>query len=393
MNKIKFILFLSLIYSIYIRVEAQTSPYYFLDSIKINNAACFDAIELSSCQNACWEMSFIGLYKEMLPIWDKYEDYSNYKLSEKDSLDFLKYTPILAIDYILKQAKKEKVIMINEAHHNPFHRVFITSLLEGLYEEGYRYLGCEGISRKDSLLMERKIPVQEKTGYYVNEPQFGNLIRVALDLGFTVFGYDGKGEGKDYQSREIAQVNHIKAVLDKDSTAKILIHAGWGHILEDTSRIKLMAYHFQRITGINPYTVNQTTMSEHSEPQLEDPIYRMGVNQIDTSSVFLKISEDSIYRNKKTDIIVFHPRTTYINNRPNWLYARKGYIHKKISLTGVDSFPIIIKVALEEEPDNAVPIDVLYVDVPKDRVTIFVPEKEKYKIMMIDKTNKLIQYP
>jgi uncharacterized iron-regulated protein len=58
-----------------------------------------------------------------------------------DSLFFNTFKAVNAKDYILERAKKEKIIIINEAHHNARHRSFTCSLLQGLYEDGYRYLG------------------------------------------------------------------------------------------------------------------------------------------------------------------------------------------------------------------------------------------------------------
>ncbi len=43
-----------------------------------------------------------------------------------------------AAEYIIKRSSKERIIIINEAHHQPLHRVFTESLLEGLYQNGFR---------------------------------------------------------------------------------------------------------------------------------------------------------------------------------------------------------------------------------------------------------------
>lgn len=49
--------------------------------------------------------------------------------------------------------------MINEAHHQLMHRTFTTSLLEGLYAKGYRFLGLEALAYDDTLLNQRGYPV------------------------------------------------------------------------------------------------------------------------------------------------------------------------------------------------------------------------------------------
>ena len=44
----------------------------------------------------------------------------------------LKYEVKPAVPYILQRSKNEQIIIINEAHHKPKHRVFTSSLLQGL---------------------------------------------------------------------------------------------------------------------------------------------------------------------------------------------------------------------------------------------------------------------
>ena len=74
------------------------------------------------------DFSFIGDYKNALAYAGKVRPPYG-KLSEADSLFFLRFHSIDAKDYILKRAQKEQILMINEAHHFPYHRIFITSLL------------------------------------------------------------------------------------------------------------------------------------------------------------------------------------------------------------------------------------------------------------------------
>lgn len=80
-----------------------------------------------------WDLSRIGRYDKALASWDK-DSKSNNKLSEQDSLNFLKFYPVNAIEFISKKADSFRVIMVNEAHHSNLHRNFTKKLLKELYK-------------------------------------------------------------------------------------------------------------------------------------------------------------------------------------------------------------------------------------------------------------------
>ena len=309
------------------------------------------------------DFSFIGDYKNALAYAGKVR--SPYgKLSEADSLFFLRFHSIDAKDYILKRAQKEQILMINEAHHFPYHRIFITSLLQGLYDQGFRYYGAETISHMDSALNKRGYPILT-SGYYLAEPQFGNLLRKALDLGFKVFPYEASTTESisDPKIREIEQAKNIQKILERDPEAKILIHAGYDHIREDSiggTWEKAMARRLYELTGINPLTVNQEILTERVTPDLENPFYHI-VN-VETPSVFIDNNGNLFSGPEGThyyDIRLAHPRTTYVENRPDWLILddrKRIYLSEKQLNVG---YPCLIQVyKIHEDTLIAVPVDV-----------------------------------
>jgi hypothetical protein len=161
-------------------------------------------------QLCAYNYSIIGEYRLALETLDEpRKQIKSPALKEDLANQFLKYKPQRADKYIIEQARKTSLLIINEAHHQPCHRVFVESLLNDLYNEGYRYIGFETLDSRDSVLNKRKYPI-ETSGYYSNEPSFGNLIRGALRLGYTVFPYEADGNGKE---REIGEANKIKAFM------------------------------------------------------------------------------------------------------------------------------------------------------------------------------------
>src|SRR5690606_19462830 len=208
-------------------------------------------------------------------LWYDKGSPKSYQFLKSDHLDFEDYEATNAFMYISCMAKNFQVVMINEAHHSSLHRNFTKLLLKNLYESGFRYLGLEALNSSDSI-NDRKYPVQS-SGFYTNEPEFGILLREALNLGYQVFGYESVTRGNPKQ-REIEQAENIKKILDNDQNAKILIHAGFGHIRENKNIDKIekaMAGRFREITGIDPLTIDQASMSERSKEVFENPFYRV----------------------------------------------------------------------------------------------------------------------
>lgn len=315
-----------------------------------------------------WEMatdfSFIGDYEEALKYGGK-ERRPFYDLSQKDSLYFTRFDPVDARSYILEKAKHEQVIMINEAHHFPYHRVFIASLLEDLRELGFNYYGAETINYGDSLLNQRGYPVIN-SGYYTVEPQFGNLVRKALNLNYKVFAYEARSPQsfEDPKEREIEQALNIYEVLQNNPDAKIIIHAGYDHIREDSmggSWVKAMAGRFKDFSGIDPFTINQEILTERVSRELENPYYHM-IN-IDVPSVFIN-DQGKVFAGPEGtnyyDVRLAHPRTEYIEGRPNWLLydGRKHvYLDKKNLTVG---YPCLLQAyKTNEDTEKAVPVDVI----------------------------------
>src|SRR6185437_15639567 len=164
-----------------------------------------------------------------------------------------------------------------EAHHQPQHRVFVESLLGYLYKEVYRFLGCETMPyHKDSELNAQKYPVQG-TGYYSKQPQFGNMIRAAIDDGYYVFGYEASFKSGEYtpEKREIEQAQHVKAFLDANPDAKFIIYCGYGHLAKSSKKIETMEMRLKEYTGIEPFCIDQTTFTEKGSPEYEDAFYKL----------------------------------------------------------------------------------------------------------------------
>lgn len=309
--------------------------------------------------NASWKLSFIGEYSKAMEIWDK-DERERIALSEKEIKYFKSFKPINAKSYIKERAKKEKIIILNEAHQQPYHRVFTTSILQDLYEQGFRYFGAEALW-PDNEINDRKYPILS-SGYYMFEPYCSDMIREAMRIGYTVFSYEPNMdslkknvEGINY--REIGQALNIKKIIDKDSNAKILLHCGFGHLIETEVPHwgKAMAGRLIEYTGINPFTIDQVKLTEHSNTKFESPYFtslKLHDPMLKLDDYFLFIDSTGNLFNgskdhKEYDACLYHPRTKLINGRPHWVFEnhRKPYIINKDSL----EFPCLVFAYLANE--------------------------------------------
>ena len=186
MSKTKFLSILFLLATANLVAQSEKFEYRF--SIDVANLIEKDTVPWRF-QMGANEYSFIGNYRKTREAWDK-NGVRVASLTKEDSLYFVEFSPVNARDYIIERSKNEQIIIINEAHTYPSHRTFTHSLLQGLYDNGYRYLGLEALF--DTVINERKYPIIE-SGYYTKEPEFGNLIYTALNIGFKLFGYEATG--------------------------------------------------------------------------------------------------------------------------------------------------------------------------------------------------------
>ncbi|USD24758.1 hypothetical protein [Flagellimonas marinaquae] len=336
-----------------------------------------------------------GDYRNALRHWDLAMGTvsKSYTKEQNDSINSI-YQKVSAKEYIIKEAQKTHMVIINEAHHSSYHRFFTKSILKDLYDLGYKNLGLEALSNGeylDTLLMERKYPVQN-TGWYIVEPQFGNLVREALEIGYNVFAYEQTSDVNG-KPREIEQAKNIYNEMSKHQDEKFLIHCGFDHSLEGVhgSWEKAMAGRLKEYTGINPLTINQVIYSEKSDPKLNNRLLKT-IHPNEPTVLIDKENKPYPYTRGKawSDIAIFHPNTKYLNGRPKWIFTN-GNQKTEVNLTGLNiTYPVFVMAFKRgENINNAVPMDIYevlekksncYLGLPKgDYVILVTNGKESYR--------------
>jgi len=386
MSKTKFLSILFLLTTA--NVVAQSEKFEYRFSIDVENSIEKDTVPWKF-QIGANEYSFVGNYQKTRETWDK-NGVGIASLTKEDSLYFIEFSPVNARDYIIERSKNEQMIIINEAHTYSNHRTFSRSLLQGLYDNGYRYLGLEALF--DTIINERKYPIIE-SGYYIKEPEFGNFVYTALNIGFTLFGYDDF-EHNGYE-REIAQARNIVNFIEQNPHGKVLIHCGHDHVIEGTPNNptweKAMAGRLKEYTQINPFTIDQTQFAEKSEIIYNHPFIAM-VNK--EFPVVLIDKNGNLFNGKKgndqVDVRVIHPETHYVNKRPNWLLSVGNRKEYRIENSKITQYPLLVLAYRKNEFENSgVPVDIIEVFESED-VPFLILDKGNYDIIMKDRNYKII---
>lgn len=354
--------------------------------------------------SAAYLLTYIGKYREALNQYEVPLAWGMDAMSPAEKAAFQEYRPVDAYRYLEQATKNERIVIISEAHHKIQHRVFTRNMLATLYSNGFRYLGIEALmttpENAETMLMDAEL---QKRGYplhgpvsgtYTREPQMSNMIREAIAMGFQIFGYE-RADG--VEERDLQQAKNILQFMEKHPNGKVVIHCGWYHAIESNYPKRegeyYMAHHLKQLSGIDPLTIYQDALSERTL-DAESPYYAM--TKADNVSVL--INGDGVPFNGKAgenhfDVMVYHPRTKYRKNRPDWLYHLPDHIFIKVKTELLDKqqFPALVKAYPLGEVPEAVPMDIIELSGPNDN-TYLVLKKGKYRVEMVPQEGDPVVY-
>jgi hypothetical protein len=335
-------------------------------------------------------ISFTGDYSSALQFAEKSFD-------KLDSLvvagipghvnEFKDISHIDARKYIVDKAKDQQVIMINEAHCKPLHRAFTLSLLDDLYKQGFRYLAMEAFNNYADRSLQK---VNINTGHYITEPVGAELARRALSLGYTLISYEDTSRFSGSQ-RDAVQAANIFKVLQQDPAAKIIVHAGYGHISEksfDNGYIP-MGLAFKKLSGIDPFTIDQIEMTEGSVFEYGRIFYDNYIKKypLQYPSIALQKNKPlSPLENTGIDLTVIHPATIYKNGRATW-YSLNG-LRTETGIKPTERSLFMVQAYYENEYSEKklgliIPADQTYIAADNGHYYLYL-QKGKYKLVYRD---------
>ena len=285
------------------------------------------------------------------------------------------YQPRPAAEVILGLTKNRKAVFFNEAHSAPITRTLTIQLLAKLREQGFNYFAAETLYSSDKDLNKRGYPTA-KSGFYVNEPLYGEMVRSALKLGFKVIAYDVENAGVG-DARERAGAESLYAqVFKHDPNARLVVNAGFAHIQKTGKYLggSSMVEFFEKISGIDPLCVEQTMLIQHARPDQDHPHYLAVTQANRLTQPTAYVSADGkpwTLKPGEYDVSVFFPPQEGTDTRPDWLTLgglRSSYAVASDLCHNV--FPCLVEAHYADEGDDAIAADRVRINVVSDDASV-----------------------
>ncbi|GEM_PF-626655 len=322
-------------------------------------------------------LSFIHDYDTRNMVIKRLFQYNNRQQIEVPK----EYKAIDAKEFILKQTKDKSVVMFNEHHMNPENRIFLASMLKDLKEQDFNVLALEALMY-DSLAIINETPTLN-SGFYTCEPEFGNLIRKAKELGYEILAYEDTTKNnlngiEQANFRDSVQAKNLTDIYKKHK--KLLVYAGHGHIEEKESNgWKKRAQRFYEITNVDPYTIEQAAFSNFADASFNNS----ETEKIVVPSVFVN-DEKEVWVGQKGfyDVQVIFPHST------DWYdLTRVPYTFKFNKKFGENT--VHIYKSTDNVFRNPVPVAVQEIVYGQDN-SFYLPENGKYKLFVLTEYGQVL---
>ncbi len=268
-----------------------------------------------------------------------------------------------ADEVILELAKNRKAVFFNEAHSAPITRTLTVQLLARLREQGFTHFAAETLYTNEAAELRQRGYPTAKVGFYTEEPIYGEMVRAALKLGYTVIGYDAENAGiGDARERAGAQALYDQ-VFKHDPNARLVVNAGFAHIQKSGVYLggSSMAKFFKKISDIDPLAVDQTMLIPHVRSDQDHPYYGPVMQAAHPAQPFVYVNAGNKPWSLKPefyDVSVFFPPETLAENRPTW--PSLGGTRQPYSVSSDlcrNQFPCLIEARYANEDDDAVAAD------------------------------------
>jgi hypothetical protein len=176
------------------------------------------------------DLTISGYYKESM----YYEDLFMPRIHVVET-DLRNNNIVDAHPFILKEARHYRIILFNESHARPQHRLFTKSFLKELHQQGFNTFFVEGLDAAGITTNEKKYPVRTD-GWLINEPAYGSLLRYAVNNGYQLVNYeyptkpwdDSVKLDKNGSMKYIQFEPRDSAVVKRDSTGEIIMQINTG---------------------------------------------------------------------------------------------------------------------------------------------------------------------
>ncbi|WP_266169239.1 hypothetical protein [Dyella subtropica] len=318
-------------------------------------------------QYLSWYQSFLGDYPAAV------RSFSIAQIPQADDLPSPLteggYRARPALDAIPDLARNYQIVLLNEAHNVALTRSLTVQLLGRLYAEGFRYFAAETLMQSDTGLQARGYPTED-SGFYTEEPIYGEMVRTALKLGFKVIAYEATSNASSPDAREAEQARHLyESVFAHDPSARLVVQAGYDHIAKSGRYLggQSMAEHLHKLTAAPMLSINQTAMYPRPKSKNDHPYYTATMKQLqpDVPIVFVDAKGKPWSLGPAYDVTVFFPPEKLERGRPTWLSLgglRRAHLVNANACRG--QYPCLVEARYAGEGADAIPADRLLLDLP-----------------------------
>ena len=268
-----------------------------------------------------------------------------------------------ADEVILELAKGRKAVFFNEAHSAPLTRTLTVQLLARLRAQGYTHFAAETLYLKEAEALRKRGYPTSKIGFYTDEPIYGEMVRAAQRLGFTVIAYDAEDAGVGDPRERAGAQSLYDQVFKRDPNARLVVNAGFGHIQKSGAYLRgsSMAKFFKKISDIDPLCVEQTMMIPHARGDQDHPWYTAVMQAAHPAQPFVYVDAGNkpwTLKPELYDVSVFFPPTGQTETRPNWVNLGGTRLPYPVSSDLCrNQFPCMIEARYANEGDDAVAAD------------------------------------
>lgn len=280
-----------------------------------------------------------------------------------------------ALEAIPDLSRNYQIVLLNEAHNVALTRSLSVQLLSRLYAEGFRYFAAETLMQGDAGLQARGYPTED-SGFYTEEPIYGEMVRAALKLGFKVIAYEATSDASSADAREAEQARHLyESVFAHDPRARLVVQAGYDHIVKSGSYLggRSMAEHLHKLTAAPMLSINQTAMYPRPKSKNDHPYYTAVMKQLQPAApiVFVNAEGKPWSLGAAYDVTVFFPPEKLERGRPTWLsLGGLRRTHQVNASACHGHYPCLVEARYADEGPDAIPADRLLLDLSRVALSI-----------------------
>ncbi len=300
---------------------------------------------------------------------------------------------------INRRAQDVRVLIINENHHDPFHRFFVAELLEDLHDHGYRHLAVEALSDQKYLYKTYKDPV------------FYEYLRKARDAGYRLHMYDINvdtlpdveldiqhvdaevtyAEGfEDFSERMNKRAYYqylgIKEVLNNTpEEEKLIIYVGHGHgKTRQSGEWKPLGAWLKEKLGDELLSIDQASINQCVYPAQND--YN---KHYDNQKSIIPYTDSGPYVRKEFNLLTFSNEAFYdlsvlhpIERKRDLRTAPSKEISFSIEDFQSDCPCLVLAYYAEDDPLHATTFSIQEINETTENVTALIPKEDPSRMII-----------